>query len=262
MRDPHSIALYDQRILDPVLRGAYGRCGYFNVGDWGDGAQTFEAACNALIARVVVSHPAPLSGEVLDVGCGLGDSTARIAALAPTARVRGINISPAQLDICRARWPALEFIEADAARLEPGPVDHIVSIEAAFHFDTRRAFLERAAAALRPGGTIRLADALFPPDWAGAWTVPTGNRIERPQDYGTMLADLGYRHIRIEDVTERSWRPWARALARTLARAAAAGQAAPDHALWNAILPELETMTMMYLIVSAEIGRDGISKGE
>ena len=117
---------------------------------------------------------------------------------------------------------------ADAARLHTGPVDHILSIEAAFHFDTRRAFLERAAAALRPGGTIRLADALFPPDWAGAWTVPAGNRIERPEDYAAMLTGLGFRHIRIEDITDRSWRPWARALARAVRPDRNAGPRAVD----------------------------------
>ena len=251
VRDPRRIALYDERILDPVLRGAYGRCGYFNVGYWADGAVSFEAASDALVALVTASHPVPLTGEVLDVGCGLGDSTVRIAALAPGARVRGINISPAQLAICRERWPALTFVEADAAGMDLGLVDHILSIEAAFHFDTRRDFLRCAAAALRPGGTIRLADAIFPPDWAGAWTVPVANYLERLEDYVAMLAELGFRHIHIEDITDRSWRPWARALTR----AVEVGPALPGGALWTGILPELESMTMTYLIVSAEISR-------
>jgi MPBQ/MSBQ methyltransferase len=247
MRDPCVLAAYDSRILDPVLRGAYGACGYFNVGYWSGAPASFAEASDALVDLVIDAHPAALDGEILDVGCGLGDGTARIRGRMRSGQVRGINISETQLAICRDRWPGIPFQHGDAAAGLPGPVDHIVSVEAAFHFDTRRDFLAEAAASLRPGGTLRLADALFPADWAGTWTVPAANLLDGPDAYAAMVQETGFTDVRVRDITAQSWRPWARALARVLPDC----PDAPGRSVWIEILPALEHMPMRYLVVAA-----------
>jgi trans-aconitate methyltransferase len=95
---------------------------------------------------------APHGGErIVDLGCGTGELTARIAATG--AEVTGLDADPAMIRRARERFPALSFVEADAqTRTLPGPVDAVFS-NAALHWMRRPAeVIARVAAALRPGG--------------------------------------------------------------------------------------------------------------
>jgi demethylmenaquinone methyltransferase / 2-methoxy-6-polyprenyl-1,4-benzoquinol methylase len=57
-------------------------------------------------------------GSALDVACGSGKLTAELAKIAgPSGRVIGLDFSARMLDIARASYPALEFIEGDALKL-------------------------------------------------------------------------------------------------------------------------------------------------
>jgi demethylmenaquinone methyltransferase / 2-methoxy-6-polyprenyl-1,4-benzoquinol methylase len=65
-------------------------------------------------------------GSALDVACGSGKLTAELAKIAgPSGRVIGLDFSARMLDIARASFPALEFIEGDALKLpfEDGSFD-------------------------------------------------------------------------------------------------------------------------------------------
>ncbi|HET9781871.1 MAG TPA: ubiquinone/menaquinone biosynthesis methyltransferase [Candidatus Dormibacteraeota bacterium] len=57
-------------------------------------------------------------GSAIDVACGSGKLTAELAKVAgPDGRVVGLDFSPRMLDIARAAYPELEFIEGDALAL-------------------------------------------------------------------------------------------------------------------------------------------------
>jgi ubiquinone/menaquinone biosynthesis C-methylase UbiE len=99
---------------------------------------------------------------IVDVGCGLGAGTRRLQDHFPEAIVIGANISPWQLTQAQRRGVKAPVV-MDAAKLAIGSgiADAILAMESAMAFDTRADFLAEACRALRPGGTIVLADMLF-----------------------------------------------------------------------------------------------------
>jgi len=57
-------------------------------------------------------------GSALDVACGSGKLTARLASIAGTSgRVVGLDFSPQMLEVARREHPGIEFVEGDALNL-------------------------------------------------------------------------------------------------------------------------------------------------
>lgn len=94
-------------------------------------------------------------GAALDVACGLGAGT---ALLGERARALGVDLSAEAVAACRARYPGLEFLQADALELDlaPGSFDLLTSVHTLEHLTDDRAFLACAARWLRPEGLLVL----------------------------------------------------------------------------------------------------------
>lgn len=91
--------------------------------------------------------------------------------------------------------------------------DSILALDCAYHFSTRKQFLEQCHGRLRPEtGRIALADLCFEPGagtlarysarvWARVLSVPSENLITLSQ-YRAQLEGIGYDHVQIEDISE------------------------------------------------------------
>ena len=87
--DDPQVVFYDSIILSPTMRRWYGDAEYYNVGLWSDSTRTPKEASAALVDRLIARAAEPITA-VLDVGCGLGATTARIKRRWPEARVVGV----------------------------------------------------------------------------------------------------------------------------------------------------------------------------
>jgi len=125
-----------------------------------------------------VRQIAPGAGErLLDMGCGTGSLTIRLAEAAPDAHVVGLDPDPATLGRARAKAQvagiALLFIEGFADRppkheaLAPGSFDKIATSLMFHHLsrDAKRRALAAAMTLLKPGGTLHVADWAEARDW-------------------------------------------------------------------------------------------------
>ncbi len=106
-----------------------------------------------LLNRVDLSVPM----VIYDLGCGAGQITRRLAARWPSARVSGIDASPAMLAEAQRddRNSAISWVEANIAEWEPEkPADLIISNAALHWLDGHATLLPRLLSYLRPGGVL------------------------------------------------------------------------------------------------------------
>ncbi len=136
--------------------------GWLNLGLWeGPGTEAEAgAACRRLVETVASALPA--GGVVVNVGNGLGTQDPLIAETTRPHRLIAVNIAAWQLSAGRDRLreAAAAPVAGDASRLPlaSGVADGLISVEAAFHFRSRRAFFEECYRVLRPGGVLSTAD--------------------------------------------------------------------------------------------------------
>ena len=136
--------------------------GWLNLGLWeGPGSEDeAEDACRRLVRTLALALPG--DGVILDVGNGLGTQDPLIAETARPRRLVAVNITEWQLAAGRP-WlteAGAAPVAGDAARLpmRTGTVDGVISVEAAFHFRSRKAFFDECYRVLRPGGVLSMSD--------------------------------------------------------------------------------------------------------
>ncbi len=136
--------------------------GWLNLGLWdGPGSEDeAEKACRRLVETMAAVLPA--GGVIVDVGNGLGTQDPVIAQVVHPSRLVAVNVAEWQLVAGRDRLAAAAAapVVGDAVRLPiaAGSADGIISVEAAFHFRSRKAFFDECYRVLRPGGVVSISD--------------------------------------------------------------------------------------------------------
>jgi ubiquinone/menaquinone biosynthesis C-methylase UbiE len=202
-----------------------------NLGYWDGTTTDLAQACRALAAKLADAALVGPGDDVLDVGCGLGESTLYLRERLgdSPSRLVGMDLTHAHVASGRARrrGPRPEFVVGSATDL-PFPdasFDRVLALECAFHFPDRRRFFAEAARVLRPGGVLGVADVLVEP-WfarmlrradrvvpaavgrplhrlgADVLKMPTENLVDL-DEYLTQLATAGLLTLSTEDISDR-----------------------------------------------------------
>ncbi|KAG0351315.1 S-adenosyl-L-methionine-dependent methyltransferase [Gamsiella multidivaricata] len=225
---------------------------WFNMGLWDEEKKPmrFQDACKALVEKVTSKIGINQQSHILDVGFGCGDQDVYMAELYQPARITGITIEPiqhhaAQELIKRTKLPGTEIqlYVADASKLpeflESTPTvfskrpstsstpsatsittgqhfTHVVSIDSAYHYNTRAQFLKNALKVLQPEtGRLAMADMILarPAPTSGlgrsifeavfkAMEVPVEN-MKTMEEYKQDLVNAGFVDIEIECIEDR-----------------------------------------------------------
>ncbi len=106
--------------------------------------------------------------KLLEIGCGNGVQAKYICQNFEPAFVTGIDLDPDNIEIATTQQkirniPNMLFLVDDAQELKhiaSESMDVVISIEAAFHFPDKEAFLRQINRVLKPGGKFLVADLL------------------------------------------------------------------------------------------------------
>ncbi|WP_426574228.1 class I SAM-dependent methyltransferase [Aquihabitans sp. McL0605] len=163
---------YIDALIDDFRAGGAGR--FNHLGHWDDPihgpASIDRSAAQRRMADLVVELAGVEAGTtVVDVGSGFGGTLVAVDEAFDRMQLVGVDIDLRQLRECRALRPrsgtSMHWIQADGGELPlaAGTVDHLVSIEALWHFPSRARFFAEAARVLRPGGRLGLVDVIILP---------------------------------------------------------------------------------------------------
>lgn len=202
--------IYDSLISPLSTQSAANR--FLNYGYWRSDTRDERSASIALMDELLSRIPTR-SGRLLDIACGTGATTRYVCRYWNPHATVGINISRRQLAIAPADSLCGDFAVMDA--VSPAFRDHsfqtIICVEAAFHFNSREAFLRSALRLLTTRGVLAVTDVLLwrdghalLPMWLECNYVPT------LADYSRLLNRVGFRNIELVDITEQGWRSWLR----------------------------------------------------
>ena len=143
----------------------------------------------APVGEALLQRAAPAPGErVLDVGCGAGWTTRRIAeAVGPDGLALGLDISePLLAEAARrgAGLPQLRFQLGDAGQVQPegGPFDRLMSRFGVMFFGDPPAAFRHLASLLKPEGQLNLAVWAEPArnPWMTEMRRIVGRHVELP----------------------------------------------------------------------------------
>jgi ubiquinone/menaquinone biosynthesis C-methylase UbiE len=167
---------------------------------------------NGAIYETTLSHLDERHGRILDVGCGTGLMSAKLAASG--RRVCGVDISAGMVARARRRTdPSVEFVEGDAERLpfEIAGFDAVVNLISFHHYPNPSRAVAEFRRVLRPGGRLilvafdRTSTYIRLAQKANVWTQRiAGKSWQKTSDeIVTLLRDAGFSKLTVKPV--RYW---------------------------------------------------------
>ncbi len=199
--------------------------GHMNVGLWSElpAEASLEVAQGALVAATLARARALFKGgapsRVVEAGSGWGGARRAFAKAFPDAEYIGINVAADQIAAARAAnsdVPRTRYVhgrvEEDATWAEVGFADLFVSVEAAFHFESKTELIARLQR--RGVRALMLAEILVedPTAVESKLLAPALRHGWSRARYDVALAAAGFHNVTFETVPGPPFAAFAHAL--------------------------------------------------
>jgi SAM-dependent methyltransferase len=168
-----------------------------------------------LVSQVAAGGPA----SMLEIGCGTGSLTLRLADALPGAHIVGLDPDPDALARARAKDPVarIDWLQGTATELPmaEGSFDRVVASLVLHHLTTteKRAALAEAYRVMGPGGRLHVADWGAPQDAAmrtAFFALRTLDGFERTRvhargELAATIEQAGFARVRRQDRLRTAW---------------------------------------------------------
>jgi SAM-dependent methyltransferase len=153
--------------------------------------------------------------NVLDVGCGAGWLSRRLAKLAPEGRVVGMDISEEM--IRRARLASVDFdnlmfVTGEVAEIpwQPSFFSHAISVESSYYWPDPVAGIKDIFRVLNEGGSVWILINYYRDNphchqWGELLAVAT--HLFSAEEWAAQLRDAGFRNVEHERIVDPSPTP-------------------------------------------------------
>lgn len=169
--------------------------------------------------KLVARYKLPARARVLDLACGTGEMSMRLARIMPGARITGVDIIEAHLELarkrCRRFGRRVQFLNADAFKLpfKDRTFDFVVNRHMLQAVPEPERVVAEAVRVLKPGGRVHLlvedyAMMHFWPvrtDTDAFWRLGpmtyaqrTGTDLKVGRKAATWLHELGMKDVRVD----------------------------------------------------------------
>jgi tocopherol O-methyltransferase len=177
----------------------------------------------ALVDEMLARADLPPGAKVLDVGCGVGGTSCKLARLGH--QMTGVSISTRQIEMAKENAAKagvnVRFIEMDGEKLdfpgEDGTFDAVWISEALSHFPRKDKFFAHVMRLLKPGGKwvcvdwfkadnigVKLQEGVVA-DIEKGMILP---RLETVTRYQELFIAMGGRIVYLDDVSKYCARTW------------------------------------------------------
>ena len=188
---------------------------FLHLGHFADGNDDIRVAQRRMNAEILARVALADGQAVLDVGCGIGGTLAALNTSFHDMELVGLNIGADQLAVAEnsvepTHGNRVSWVHGDAVALpfEDARFDRLISIEAMFHFPSRRRFFAEAGRVLKAGGRLAGSDLRIAPgadpdvvalvtEGLGPWPDPFGTEGSLEQ-----LASEAGIDLTVQDVTD------------------------------------------------------------
>jgi SAM-dependent methyltransferase len=153
--------------------------------------------------------------SVLDVGCGAGWLSRRLAKLVPVGRVIGMDISDEMIQRARrasADFDNLMFVTGQVAEIpwQANLFSHAISVESSYYWPNPAAGLKDIFRVLHEGGSAWILinyyrDNLHSHQWGSLLTVPT--HLLSAEEWAGLFRDAGFSNVEHERIADPSPSP-------------------------------------------------------
>lgn len=192
-----------------IISQFYGDSGFRNFGFWRDDINDAFGACENLMDEIMAFIPEK-KGKIIDIGCGLGETTKYLLKHFPPEAITGITTGRKHLTACRKKAPLVQFINMRSSLLtaiEAESFDLAIWVKGLFPLVDRKKLLGECLRILKPEGQLVFFDLLpVLTDKRRIWKKPldSARPIETISDYRRLLLEAGFQGFVIEDVTTES----------------------------------------------------------
>lgn len=224
-------------LIDSLASGLFGSTEFFdqqelllnykknsswaNLGYWSSTSDYSVAAQN--LAELLGEQCQLKSGDhIFDIGFGNGDQLQLWRQKFSAAKVDGFNISKSQLGFAKQHFSDDEVqlhLGSYQMMKDCGKADAIVALDCAYHFSSRKEFLEEAASALSPNGRLGLVDLAVNSAKGSFWDriflylIAFGSKIPfenlwSAERFKDSLEDAGFSEISWTDISDQVFLPF------------------------------------------------------